>query len=278
MTQWGCRPRPDRPDLGGRPAPPRVKRSIHSRGARGEQPDRHRPRCRRRHPDEVEDDEGAAPPVRAQHDRARPGGRAGGRARADRRRRGPPARAGRGPHPRARARRGARGPGDPGRAPATPSGWPWSRPARPSGTVIVAAGDTPLLEGESLRAFAEEHEAAQRAVSILSGVVANPFGYGRIVRNDEGDVEAIVEEKDATREQREIREINSRDPRLRRGVPGRGAAEALQRQRQGRVLPDRHRADRPRRRPHRGRPRRSTTSCRPRAPTTGSSSPHSAAS
>ncbi len=78
-----------------------------------------------------------------------------------------------------------------------------------SGTVIVAAGDTPLLEGESLRAFAEEHDAAQRAVSILSGVVANPFGYGRIVRNDEGDVEAIVEEKDATREQRDIREINS---------------------------------------------------------------------
>lgn len=78
-----------------------------------------------------------------------------------------------------------------------------------SGTVVVAAGDTPLLEGESLRAFAVEHEAAQRAVSILSGVVADPFGYGRVVRNHEGDVEAIVEEKDATDEQREIREINS---------------------------------------------------------------------
>jgi bifunctional UDP-N-acetylglucosamine pyrophosphorylase/glucosamine-1-phosphate N-acetyltransferase len=78
-----------------------------------------------------------------------------------------------------------------------------------SGTVLVAAGDTPLLQGESLRAFAEEHEAAQRAVSILSGIVADPFGYGRIVRNAEGDVEAIVEEKDATREQREIREISS---------------------------------------------------------------------
>ncbi|GAA5109307.1 bifunctional UDP-N-acetylglucosamine diphosphorylase/glucosamine-1-phosphate N-acetyltransferase GlmU [Alloalcanivorax gelatiniphagus] len=78
-----------------------------------------------------------------------------------------------------------------------------------SGTVIVAAGDTPLLEGESLRAFAAEHEAAQRAVSILSGRVPSPFGYGRIVRNHEGDVEAIVEEKDATPEQREIDEINS---------------------------------------------------------------------
>ncbi|MFC0222018.1 bifunctional UDP-N-acetylglucosamine diphosphorylase/glucosamine-1-phosphate N-acetyltransferase GlmU [Nocardioides zeicaulis] len=78
-----------------------------------------------------------------------------------------------------------------------------------TGTVIVAAGDTPLLEGDSLRAFAEEHEAAQRAVSILSGRVPNPFGYGRIVRNAEGDVEAIVEEKEATDEQRRIDEINS---------------------------------------------------------------------
>ena len=78
-----------------------------------------------------------------------------------------------------------------------------------SGTVVVAAADTPLLEGESLRAFAAEHEAAQRAVSILSGRVGDPFGYGRIVRNHEGDVEAIVEEKDATATQREISEINS---------------------------------------------------------------------
>ncbi|GAA4761044.1 bifunctional UDP-N-acetylglucosamine diphosphorylase/glucosamine-1-phosphate N-acetyltransferase GlmU [Nocardioides endophyticus] len=78
-----------------------------------------------------------------------------------------------------------------------------------TGTVVVAYGDTPLLRGESLRDFADEHEAAQRAVSILSGIVTDPFGYGRVLRNDEGDVEAIVEEKDATAEQREVREINS---------------------------------------------------------------------
>jgi bifunctional UDP-N-acetylglucosamine pyrophosphorylase/glucosamine-1-phosphate N-acetyltransferase len=78
-----------------------------------------------------------------------------------------------------------------------------------SGTVLVAAGDTPLLRGESLRDFAQEHEAAQCAVSVLSGVVDEPFGYGRIVRNDEGDVEAIVEEKDATADQRDIHEISS---------------------------------------------------------------------
>ncbi|MBJ7357978.1 MAG: bifunctional UDP-N-acetylglucosamine diphosphorylase/glucosamine-1-phosphate N-acetyltransferase GlmU, partial [Nocardioides sp.] len=77
------------------------------------------------------------------------------------------------------------------------------------GTVLVAYADTPLLQGESLVRFAAEHEAAQRAVSILSGLVDDPHGYGRVVRNAEGDVEAIVEEKDATEEQRAIREINS---------------------------------------------------------------------
>jgi bifunctional UDP-N-acetylglucosamine pyrophosphorylase / glucosamine-1-phosphate N-acetyltransferase len=82
-------------------------------------------------------------------------------------------------------------------------------PGTTTGTVIVAAGDTPLLRGDTLRDFAQEHEAAQCAVSVLSGVVHEPHGYGRIVRNDEGDVEAIVEEKDATPVQREIAEISS---------------------------------------------------------------------
>ncbi len=77
------------------------------------------------------------------------------------------------------------------------------------GTVVVATGDTPLLEGESLKRFVAEHRAAEQAVSILSGVVANPYGYGRILRNDEGDVEGIVEEKDASPQQREISEISS---------------------------------------------------------------------
>ncbi|PVG81736.1 bifunctional UDP-N-acetylglucosamine diphosphorylase/glucosamine-1-phosphate N-acetyltransferase GlmU [Nocardioides gansuensis] len=78
-----------------------------------------------------------------------------------------------------------------------------------TGTVIVLAGDAPLLRGESLKAFAAEHEAAERAVSILTGQVDDPFGYGRVIRNHEGDVESIVEEKDATDEQRAVREINS---------------------------------------------------------------------
>lgn len=84
-----------------------------------------------------------------------------------------------------------------------------ARDQRLRGTVLVAYADTPLLQGESLVRFATEHEAAQRAVSILSGLVEDPRGYGRVVRNADGEVEAIVEEKDATEEQREIREINS---------------------------------------------------------------------
>lgn len=81
--------------------------------------------------------------------------------------------------------------------------------APPTGTVVVVTGDTPLLRGESLAAFAAAHAAGGAAVSILTGTVEKPFGYGRIVRNASGGVDAIVEEKDATEAQREIAEINS---------------------------------------------------------------------
>ena len=87
--------------------------------------------------------------------------------------------------------------------------WEALDPADRSGTVLVAYGDTPLLEGEVLRAFAEDHAAAGRGVSILSGVVANPFGYGRVLRDDSGEVTGIVEQKDATAEQAAVTEINS---------------------------------------------------------------------
>jgi bifunctional UDP-N-acetylglucosamine pyrophosphorylase/glucosamine-1-phosphate N-acetyltransferase len=76
------------------------------------------------------------------------------------------------------------------------------------GTVLVAYGDTPLLQGESLRAFADFHLGSQHALSVLTGKVADPFGYGRVIRDDSG-VAAIVEEKDATPEQAAVDEINS---------------------------------------------------------------------
>src|SRR5690349_15514005 len=66
-----------------------------------------------------------------------------------------------------------------------------------SGLVLVAYGDTPLLEAASLQAFADSHRASADAVSILTGVVDRPHGYGRIVRGPDGGVEAIVEQKDA---------------------------------------------------------------------------------
>src|SRR6476619_925972 len=78
-----------------------------------------------------------------------------------------------------------------------------------SGTVIVTTGDTPLLEGASLRAFAEDHTGSGRAVSVLTGEVRDPFGYGRVIRDPDGSVAAIVEQKDATEEQMAVREINS---------------------------------------------------------------------
>jgi bifunctional UDP-N-acetylglucosamine pyrophosphorylase/glucosamine-1-phosphate N-acetyltransferase len=87
--------------------------------------------------------------------------------------------------------------------------WEALDPADRSGTVLVAYGDTPLLEGESLRAFTADHEAAGRGVSILSGLVANPFGYGRVLRDATGEVTGIVEQKDASPEQAAVNEINS---------------------------------------------------------------------
>lgn len=87
--------------------------------------------------------------------------------------------------------------------------WEALAPQDRRGTVVVAYGDTPLLEGESLRAFVDFHHASGGAVSILSGVVADPTGYGRIVREPDGSVAAIVEQRDATAEQAAIDEINS---------------------------------------------------------------------
>lgn len=87
--------------------------------------------------------------------------------------------------------------------------WEALPPAERTGTVVVAYGDTPLLEGESLKAFAEAHIQAHHAVSILSGIVDDPFGYGRVLRDESGAVTAIVEQKDADETQQQITEINS---------------------------------------------------------------------
>jgi len=73
--------------------------------------------------------------------------------------------------------------------------------------VIIAYGDVPLIKSETLLQLAEKLEDANLAV--LTAIQEKPQGYGRIVRNAEGKIESIVEDKDASEEQRQIREINT---------------------------------------------------------------------
>lgn len=77
------------------------------------------------------------------------------------------------------------------------------------GTVVVVCGDTPLLTGDTLKQLSAAHSADGNAVTVLSAQMPDATGYGRIVRDASGAVTAIVEHKDASEEQRAIREINS---------------------------------------------------------------------
>ncbi len=77
------------------------------------------------------------------------------------------------------------------------------------GPVLLLNGDVPLLRAETVRGFVEAHLAAGDALTVLTAEVDDPTGLGRIVRDGRGGVRAIVEERDATAEQRAIREINA---------------------------------------------------------------------
>jgi bifunctional UDP-N-acetylglucosamine pyrophosphorylase/glucosamine-1-phosphate N-acetyltransferase len=77
------------------------------------------------------------------------------------------------------------------------------------GTVVVTYGDTPLLRGSTLAALVREHAAQHAAATALTTVLADPTGYGRILRDDRGAFAEIVEEADANAEQRAVTEINS---------------------------------------------------------------------
>src|SRR6478735_8738629 len=74
--------------------------------------------------------------------------------------------------------------------------------------LIVVAGDVPLLRAETLARLATEHRQADAAASLLTARVADPTGYGRIVRDDQGRVDRIVEQSDGTPEELEIDEVN----------------------------------------------------------------------
>ncbi|WP_075811405.1 bifunctional UDP-N-acetylglucosamine diphosphorylase/glucosamine-1-phosphate N-acetyltransferase GlmU [Corynebacterium sp. CNJ-954] len=77
------------------------------------------------------------------------------------------------------------------------------------GTVIVTNADVPLLTGDTLGHLHAAHTEVPTAVTVLTTDLTDPYGYGRIIRNDENEVTAIVEEKDATEAEREVTEINS---------------------------------------------------------------------
>jgi bifunctional UDP-N-acetylglucosamine pyrophosphorylase/glucosamine-1-phosphate N-acetyltransferase len=74
---------------------------------------------------------------------------------------------------------------------------------------VVLPGDAPLVRPETLKALVAAHRAGNAAATILSAVLADPSGYGRVVRKSETAVSAIVEESQLTAEQRDINEINS---------------------------------------------------------------------
>lgn len=75
--------------------------------------------------------------------------------------------------------------------------------------VLVLSGDVPLIKAETLRKFIEHHNNAGATCSILSVRLENPTGYGRIIRDDDDSFRKIVEQRDATVEQRQVKEINS---------------------------------------------------------------------
>lgn len=77
------------------------------------------------------------------------------------------------------------------------------------GTTFILYGDVPLLSEETLTALLHYHEEQQAAATVLTAVVPDPTGYGRIVRSETGEVLRIVEHKDATPSERAIREINT---------------------------------------------------------------------
>lgn len=76
------------------------------------------------------------------------------------------------------------------------------------GLVLVTCGDTPLLRVETIKSMILKHKLDKATATILTAIEENPFGYGRIVKEN-GFVKAIVEEKDANEEIKAIKEINA---------------------------------------------------------------------
>lgn len=78
-----------------------------------------------------------------------------------------------------------------------------------SGNILILCGDVPLLQAQSIKDFIDEHIENAADCSVLSTIMPNPTGYGRIVRSNSGDFIRITEEKDASDNEKLINEINS---------------------------------------------------------------------
>jgi len=90
---------------------------------------------------------------------------------------------------------------------AVKSAWQWLKDRK--GSTLVLCGDTPLLTAKTLQKMIDVHQNGQAACTVITAIAENPTGYGRIIRDHGDGICKIVEQKDATEEQKNIREINS---------------------------------------------------------------------
>lgn len=77
------------------------------------------------------------------------------------------------------------------------------------GEIIILCGDTPLITSETIKEFVEFHRLEKSDLTVMSAIFDNPANYGRIIRNQDGSLNSIVEEKDATLEQKAVHEVNA---------------------------------------------------------------------
>ncbi len=78
-----------------------------------------------------------------------------------------------------------------------------------AGLVLILCGDTPLVREETLKKFVEFHKSNNSDLTVMSTIFENPANYGRIIREADNSLKCIVEEKDATPEQKAVKEVNA---------------------------------------------------------------------
>ena len=78
-----------------------------------------------------------------------------------------------------------------------------------NGLVLILCGDTPLIKEETLKKFVEFHNSNNSDLTVMSTIFENPTNYGRIIRENDNTLKCIVEEKDATPEQKAVKEVNA---------------------------------------------------------------------